>query len=64
MKRTDHNLAPPDSLPFRGPLDWRTLVDWLEADGVISPEEAERTVARCSVAHSVQPPLQRLGVVG
>ena len=47
-----------------GPLDWRTLVNWLRADGVITPDEADRTVARCSSAHSAQPPLQRLSVVG
>ena len=29
-----------------GPLDWRRVVGWLRADGVISPEEAERTIAR------------------
>ncbi|WP_137920538.1 GspE/PulE family protein [Hydrogenophaga sp. 2FB] len=49
---------------FDGPLDWRTLVGWLREDGVISAEEAERTIARCSSAHSSQHPLQRLAVVG
>jgi general secretion pathway protein E len=47
-----------------GPLDWRSLVGWLREDGVISAEEAERTITRCSSAHSVQHPLQRLSVVG
>ncbi len=47
-----------------GPLDWRTLVEWLRADGVISAEEAKRTIARCASAHSAQHPLQRLAVVG
>ena len=47
-----------------GPLDWRTLVQWLLDDGVISSIEAERTVARCASAHSAQHPLQRLSVVG
>jgi len=51
-----------DSL--RGPLDWRSLVGWLREDGVISAEEAERTIARCASAHSAQHPLQRLSVVG
>ncbi|MDP2251262.1 MAG: ATPase, T2SS/T4P/T4SS family [Hydrogenophaga sp.] len=46
-----------------GPLDWRTLVQWLLDDGVISGAEAERTVARCASAHSAQHPLQRLSVV-
>lgn len=47
-----------------GPLDWRTLVEWLREDGVISAEEAERTITRCASAHSAQHPLQRLAVVG
>jgi general secretion pathway protein E len=46
-----------------GPLDWRTLVEWLRADEVISADEARRTIARCSSAHSAQHPLQRLAVV-
>ena len=47
-----------------GPLDWRQLVQWLQSDGVISAEEAQRTVARCSQAESAQPPLVRLANVG
>ncbi|MDO9434038.1 GspE/PulE family protein [Hydrogenophaga sp.] len=54
----------PSQKAFDGPLDWRTLVDWLREDGVISADEAERTIARCSSAHSSQHPLQRLAVVG
>ena len=46
-----------------GPLDWRKLVQWLQQDGVISDEEATRTVARCSMAESVQHPLVRLASV-
>ena len=49
--------------PDRGPLDWRRLVEWLGADGVISPEEASRTVARCAQAESAQHPLVRLASV-
>ena len=37
-----------------GPIDWRRLVEWLHADGVISDEEAKRTIARCAQAESVQ----------
>ncbi len=51
-------------LPAGQSLDWRTLVGWLREDGVISPEEADRTVARCASAHSAQHPVQRLSVVG
>ncbi|MBN9321353.1 MAG: Flp pilus assembly complex ATPase component TadA, partial [Delftia acidovorans] len=47
-----------------GPLDWRRLVQWLLADGVITAEEAQRTVARCSQAESAQHPLVRLANVG
>jgi general secretion pathway protein E len=50
--------------PFHGPLDWRVLVEWLSHDGIITPAEAERTIARCSAGASAQPPLQRLSVVG
>ncbi len=47
-----------------GPLTWRLLVDWLAADGTLAPEEAQRTVARCSQAESAQHPLVRLASVG
>ncbi len=46
------------------PLDWRRLVQWLLADGVITAGEAQRTVARCSQAESTQHPLVRLANVG
>ena len=47
----------------RGPLQWRDLVEWLSEDAVISPEEARRTIARCSQAESAQHPLVRLASV-
>jgi general secretion pathway protein E len=50
-------------LQHSGPLDWRSLVQWLRQDGVISEEEAERTITRCSQAESVQHPLVRLASV-
>ena len=50
-------------LPHIGPLDWRTLVEWLSQDGIISPTEAARTIARCSQVQSAQPPLVRLASV-
>lgn len=46
-----------------GPLEWRRVVEWLRADGVISAEQAQRTIARCSQAESSQHPLVRLGNV-
>ncbi len=53
----------PHPLPFVGPVDWRRMVDWLNADGVISQDEARRTIARCSQAESAQHPLVRLASV-
>lgn len=49
--------------PPRGPLRWQQLVEWLSEDGVISGEEARRTIARCSQAESAQHPLVRLAAV-
>jgi len=46
-----------------GPVDWRSLVEWLRADGVIADDEAQRTIARCSQAESAQHPLVRLASV-
>ena len=50
-------------LPHIGPLDWRTLVEWLSDDGVISAAEAARTIARCAQVQSAQAPLVRLASV-
>jgi general secretion pathway protein E len=49
--------------PHIGRLDWHTLVEWLRHDGVIAPDEARRTIARCSQAESSQHPLVRLAAV-
>lgn len=49
--------------PPRGPLHWQQMVEWLSEDGVISIDEARRTIARCSQAESVQHPLVRLAAV-
>ena len=46
-----------------GPLDWRRIVEWLRADGVIASEEADRTIARCAQAESRQHPLVRLAML-
>ncbi|MGQ0709811.1 MAG: GspE/PulE family protein, partial [Rhodoferax sp.] len=46
-----------------GPLHWRALVQWLQADKVISDEEAQRTTQRCASAESSQHPLLRLASV-
>ncbi|MEY4755326.1 MAG: hypothetical protein RJA34_224 [Pseudomonadota bacterium] len=47
----------------RGLLDWRQVVTWLQSDGMISAEEANRTIARCAQAESAQHPLLRLASV-
>ncbi len=54
---------PPSKPLHTGPLDWRHVVQWLQADGVISLPEAKRTVDRCSKAESAQHPLVRLAAV-
>ena len=55
--------APAAPAAHAGPLDWRSMVGWLRSDGVISPQEAHRTIARCSQAESSQHPLVRLASV-
>ncbi|MGI4780080.1 MAG: GspE/PulE family protein [Janthinobacterium lividum] len=59
--------ASPPVMPARprheGPLDLRQLIAWLAADAVISPQEAQRTMARCTQAESRQAPLVRLANV-
>ncbi len=52
------------ALPYMGPVQWQHLVEWLRDDGVITAEEAQRTIARCSQAESAQPALVRLAAVG
>jgi general secretion pathway protein E len=47
----------------RGPLNLQYLVEWLHADGVISAEESQRTIARCAQVASAQHPLVRLASV-
>ena len=56
------NSAP--RTPHAGPLDWRTLIEWLREDGLISAADAERTIARCSQVQSAQHPLVRLANFG
>ncbi len=48
---------------YFGPVTWRGLVEWLNADGVIDDAEAQRTIARCAQAESRQHPLERLAAV-
>ena len=46
-----------------GLLEWRWMVVGLQQDGVISSDEARRTIARCAQAESAQHPLVRLASV-
>ncbi len=46
-----------------GSVEWRHLVLWLQQDGVISMQEAQRIVDRCSKAESTQHPLVRLAAI-
>jgi general secretion pathway protein E len=66
VKPPQHPASPPESRSkkrFAGPLDWRQLVEWLSEDGIISAQEAQRTIARCSQVQSAQHPLVRLASV-
>ena len=58
--------APLEALAPRhsGPVPWHLLLQWLREDGMITPEEAERTARRCSQAESAQSALERLASVG
>lgn len=56
------NKTPPVARHI-GPVDWRHMVDWMGADGLISRDEAQRTVARMDKAESSQHPLVRLAAV-
>ncbi|MDB5751141.1 MAG: type pilus assembly protein tapB-like protein, partial [Ramlibacter sp.] len=62
MKATAKPLISARTQP-RGPLHWQQLVEWLSEDGVVSAEEARRTIARCAQAESAQHPLVRLASV-
>jgi len=56
---------PPPAAGLRsGRLDWRELIEWLRVDGIISADEAQRTVRRFATADSIQHPLVRLGNAG
>jgi len=46
-----------------GPLEWRSLLQWLRDDALVSAEEADATRRRFSGANSAQHPLVRLGAV-
>ncbi|MDM0114173.1 ATPase, T2SS/T4P/T4SS family [Variovorax sp. J22R133] len=66
MSVTPRSVSPvPAAAPARheGPLELRRTIEWLALDGVISAEEAKRTIARCAQVESRQQPLVRLASV-
>jgi general secretion pathway protein E len=50
--------------PPAGPLAWRTLLQWLREDRLVSAEEATRTAQRFGSGDSRQHPLVRLASAG
>ncbi len=59
-----HAATPkPSQAMASGPLDWRSLVQWLREDEVITAAEGQRIHTRCAQAESVQHPLVRLASV-
>ncbi len=61
MSHTSSTKHVPPPVPVaEGPLDWRSLVQWLHADAVIDSAEAQRIHTRCAQAESAQHPLLRL----
>jgi len=60
---SQHAAADTLAQNYRGVVQWRQLVQWLRDAGVISPQEAERTIGRIAQAQSAQPALVRLAAV-
>ena len=60
---TKTHTTPAAKTGHTGPVNWRRLVEWLQADGVIDEEQATKTIARCAQAESAQHPLVRLTAV-
>ena len=47
-----------------GRLEWRQMLKWLRADGVVSADDAMRTARRFAAGDSAQHPLVRIGNAG
>ena len=60
MSTKSHATATPPA----GPLTWRTLLQWLREDRLVSAEEATRTAQRFGSGDSRQHPLVRLASAG
>ena len=57
------STRPPEPPPS-GKLDWLKLIAWLRDDGMIEPDEADKTIKRFGSTQSVQHPLVRLAAAG
>ena len=57
------STRPPEPPPT-GKLDWRQLLGWLRDDGMIEPDEADKTMKRFGSTQSAQHPLVRLAAAG
>ncbi len=49
---------------YTGRLDWPLLLQWLQADSLVSPDDAQRVAARFKAGQSKLHPLVRLGGAG
>ena len=56
--------AAPTPTPTPGPLDWRSLLQWLRDDALVGATEADVTTRRFAGAQSAQHALVRLGAAG
>jgi general secretion pathway protein E len=56
--------VPPTARKPRGPLDWRSMLEWLRDDGWISGAEFDRLAKRFAAGSSSLHPLVRLGGAG
>jgi len=54
--------AQPSTVPAR--LDWRLMLEWLQEDGLIDPEQAQKTSQRFGAGDSALHPLVRLAHAG
>ncbi len=62
MSSKSRSAPPPPASDAR--LNWRTLLQWLQEDGMIDPETATATENRFAVGDSAMHPLVRLGRAG
>lgn len=49
---------------FVGPVNWKQLIEWLQLDGLVTPNDANDAINRFSQAESSQHPLIRLAALG